>query len=424
MNILVLGSGGREHAISWALAQSSHCGQLFIAPGNAGTAGLGVNVPVWPENFPAVSDLIEEQNIELVVVGPEAPLAEGLVDFLRQECGTRVKIIGPKKVGAQLESSKEFAKQFMVRHQIPTARYQSFTEETLKEGLDYLKGHPTPIVLKADGLAAGKGVLITESVGEAQAMLASMIEEQKFGSASQKVVIEEFLEGIEMSIFVLTDGKNYITLPEAKDYKRIGEGDTGLNTGGMGAVSPVPFATPELMERIDREVVQPSVKGLEKDGIDFVGFLFIGLMIVEGNPYVLEYNVRLGDPETQVVLPRIESDLVELFDLAAQQRLDEYKLKVSPKTATTIIAVSGGYPEQYEKGKTISKLDKVSKDVLVFHAGTLQEGQRIVTNGGRVLAFTALDQDLKGAVRKSKLAAETAQFDKKYFRKDIGKDLM
>lgn len=424
MNILVLGGGGREHALAWSIAKSVHCEQLFIAPGNAGTAQLGVNVPVSPEDFPAVRELIRERQIELVVVGPEAPLAAGLVDFLAQAFGQDLKVIGPKKQGAQLEGSKEFAKAFMQRHSIPTAKYRSFTADNLDEGLRYLEHHPTPIVLKADGLAAGKGVVITDDVQEAQAVLVSMIEEKKFGEASRKVVVEAFLEGIELSVFVLTDGKDYLMLPEAKDYKRIGQGDTGLNTGGMGAVSPVPFLSPELRQTIEQQVVRPTVQGLKMDQIPFTGFLFIGLMITKGVPYVLEYNVRLGDPETQVVLPRITSDIVALFDLTAQQRLNEYPLRLSPQTAATVIAVSGGYPEQYEKGKVITGLSALQKQpVLPFHAGTKQEGSHVVTSGGRVLALTALGDDLETALARAQAAAATVQFDKKYYRKDIGFDL-
>ncbi len=424
MNILVLGSGGREHAISRNLAQSLKCNQLFVAPGNAGTAALGTNVAVSPEDFLAVAELIRQKSIKLVVVGPEVPLVRGLVDFLENEFGKEeLFVVGPKQQGAQLEGSKEFAKQFMEKYDVPTAKYRSFTTENLAEGLAYLDHHPTPIVLKADGLAAGKGVLITESVEEAKAALSEMIEAQKFGEASQKVVIEEFLNGIEMSVFVLTDGKGYITLPEAKDYKRIGEGDTGLNTGGMGSISPVPFATPEFMKKIDAEVIQPSVRGLQEENMDFVGFLFIGLMIVGDVPYVLEYNVRMGDPETQSVFPRIASDVVDLFVAAAKGKIDQYKLQVRPEAAATVIAVSGGYPEAYQKGKTITGLDQISSETLISHAGTAQKENGIVTSGGRVLAFTTLDASAKKALSKSRQAAESVQFEGKYFRRDIGFDL-
>ncbi|MGF1533841.1 MAG: phosphoribosylamine--glycine ligase [Bernardetiaceae bacterium] len=424
MNVLVLGSGGREHALSWAISRSPLCRQLFIAPGNAGTATLGVNVPLDLQKFAQIADLIDAHQIDLVIVGPEEPLVKGLVDFLKRECGPQLHVIGPQRTGAQLEGSKEFAKQFMQQHGIPTARYRSFTADTLDEGLAYLAEHPVPVVLKADGLAAGKGVYITDSIPEAQAVLVSMLEEQRFGAAGQKVVIEEFLAGIELSLFVLTDGKTALILPAAKDYKRIGEGDTGLNTGGMGAVSPVPFLSDDLAKRIQDQVVEPTVQGLAKDQIDFVGFLFIGLMIVDGQPYVLEYNVRMGDPETQAVLPRIQSDVLEMFLAAAQQQLDTYTLRVSSETAVGIVLVSGGYPETYQVGKIITGLEELDRHVLPFHAGTLQEGKHVITNGGRVIALTALGDTLEAALRHAKRAAETIQFEGKQFRRDIGKDLM
>lgn len=423
MTILLLGSGGREHALAYKLLQSPSCQKLFVAPGNAGTATIATNVVVSPTDFEALKTLVLSENINMVVVGPEDPLVQGVYDFFKNDSQiSHVPVIGPSKLGAQLEGSKEFAKEFLVKHKIPTAAYASFTAETVEQGCQFLTTLQPPYVLKADGLAAGKGVLILNDLQEAQAELRNMLVNAKFGAASSKVVIEEFLDGIELSCFVLTDGKNYKLLPTAKDYKRIGEGDTGLNTGGMGAVSPVPFADEVLMEKIETRIVKPTVAGLQKDGIEYKGFVFIGLIIVKGEPMVIEYNVRMGDPETEVVMPRIQSDLVTLFQAVAEQKLDEVTLDIDSRSATTIMVVSGGYPEEYDKGFTISGIESIS-DSIVFHAGTKLENGQVVTNGGRVLAVTSFGDTYQEAIKKSYQNINKLHFDKMYFRKDIGFDL-
>ncbi len=423
MNILILGSGGREHALALKISQSPRCQHLYVAPGNGGTHQVATNINVSPVDFQSVKKIVLENQIQMVVVGPEDPLVQGIYDFFKNDIDLQhVQVIGPSKKGAQLEGSKEFAKQFMQRHNIPTAKYESFTKETVEEGCRFLETMQPPYVLKADGLAAGKGVLIINDLKEAQTELNNMLLNEKFGSASQKVVIEEFLDGIELSCFVLTDGKNYKILPTAKDYKRIGENDQGLNTGGMGAVSPVPFADADFMEKIETRIVKPTIAGLQKDNIDYRGFVFIGLIKVKEEPYVIEYNVRMGDPETEVVIPRVESDLVPIFESLKTQTLDSTLLSISPKSATTVMMVSGGYPEDYEKGKVITGTENVEGSI-VFHAGTtLIEGQ-LKTSGGRVLAVTSFGTDFKEALKTSYRNIEKIHFDKMYFRKDIGFDL-
>ncbi|MCY7360105.1 MAG: phosphoribosylamine--glycine ligase [Rudanella sp.] len=424
MNILILGSGGREHAFAWKISQSPLCDALFVAPGNAGTAELATNLPIAFTDFEAVAEAIREHKIDLLLVGPEEPLVKGIVDYLRQQPGMAdLRIVGPDAQGAQLEGSKDFSKSFMQRHGIPTAASQTFTADTLNEGLAYLESHTLPIVLKADGLAAGKGVIIAETLAEAQNALRDMLSEGRFGEAGNKVVVEQFLKGIELSVFVLTDGVNYKILPEAKDYKRIGEGDTGPNTGGMGAVSPVVFATEAFMRKVEDKVVKPTLAGLQQEGIRYVGFIFVGLMNTKSEPVVIEYNARMGDPETEVVLPRIQTDFVELLVAAADGELDKVNLQVLPQTAVTTVLVSGGYPDAYEKGKVISALDLVI-EVTPFHAGTAAPNGQVVTNGGRVLAMTAIANSLENAVRRSQEAARTVQFEGKQYRKDIGLDLI
>ncbi|MFD0994013.1 phosphoribosylamine--glycine ligase [Tenacibaculum geojense] len=423
MNILILGSGGREHAFAYKLAQSNKVSQLFVAPGNAGTAKIATNIAINPTDFSAVKKTVIDQKIAMVVVGPEAPLVEGVHDFFLNDKELQsVPVIGPKKDGALLEGSKDFSKQFMEKHNIPTAKYQSFTADNLQEGFSFLETLNPPYVLKADGLAAGKGVLILNSLEEAKKELEEMLTNQKFGEASSTVVIEEFLDGIELSVFVLTDGKSYKVLPSAKDYKRIGEGDTGLNTGGMGAISPVPFADNDFLNKVEERIVKPTIDGLQKDGIDYRGFIFIGLMNVNGNPFVIEYNVRMGDPETEVVLPRINSDLYDLFEGVAQQTLSEKSFNVTDKTATTVMLVSGGYPEAYEKGKLISGLNEV-EDSIVFHAGTKLKDDNIVSNGGRVMAITSFGNTINEALETSYKNINKISFDKMNYRKDIGFDL-
>ncbi len=423
MTILLLGSGGREHALAWKMLQSEHCSKLLVAPGNAGTAAIAENVNINPNDFEAVKNLVLTEKVAMVVVGPEDPLVKGIFDYFQQDASLQdIPVIGPSKIGAQLEGSKEFAKEFLVKHNIPTAAYDSFTKDTVEAGCEFLTTLQPPYVLKADGLAAGKGVLILQDLAEAQAELRNMLVNEKFGSASAKVVIEEFLDGIELSCFVLTDGKSYKILPTAKDYKRIGEGDTGLNTGGMGAVSPVPFADAVLMEKIESRIVKPTIDGLQKDGIPYKGFVFIGLINVGNEPFVIEYNVRMGDPETEVVMPRLKSDLVSLFKAVATQTLDQVELEIDPRSATTIMVVSGGYPEDYEKGKTISGLEQVDGSI-VFHAGTALQNDQVVTNGGRVLAVTSYGDTFQEAIKKSYQNIDKLNFDKMYFRKDIGFDL-
>ena len=423
MNVLVIGSGGREHAICWKLKQSPEIKRIVVAPGNAGTAAIGKNVALDVNDFQAIKQLVLAENINMVVVGPEDPLVRGIHDFFLDDPDIKhIPVIGPQKKAAMLEGSKEFAKLFMNRHNIPTARHQSFTVETLASGKLFLESLEPPYVLKADGLAAGKGVLILHDLEEAKNELSAMLIDEKFGSASETVVIEEFLSGIELSCFVLTDGDNYKILPYAKDYKRIGEGDTGLNTGGMGAISPVPFATDEFKEKIRHKIVEPTIQGLKADGIPYQGFIFIGLINVKDEPYVIEYNVRLGDPETEVVLPRIKNDLLSLLKSTADGSLDQVELKLDDRFAVTVMTVSGGYPEAYEKGKNISGLDEVQSSV-VFHAGTKTQEKNIVTNGGRVMAFTSYGQDMGQALSASYDNIAKVSFDGMYFRKDIGFDL-
>ncbi len=423
MNILILGSGGREHTFAYKISQSKRCNHLFVAPGNAGTSEIATNVSISVNDFEAIKNCVINNDITMVIVGPEDPLVNGIADyFLATKELKNVMLIGPSKAGALLEGSKERAKEFMMDHQIPTAVYQSFTKETLKEGKLFLDTLNPPFVLKADGLAAGKGVLILNDIDEAKNELEEMLSNSKFGAASSTVVIEEFLDGIELSVFVLTDGKNYKILPTAKDYKRIGEGDTGLNTGGMGAISPVPFADGILMKKIEERIVIPTISGLIKENIDYKGFVFIGLINVNDEPFVIEYNVRMGDPETEVVLPRIKSDLVDLFEATFHQELDKTFIEIDERAATTVMLVSGGYPEAYEKGKLILGIENV-QDSIVFHAGTTIKNNKIVTNGGRVLAITSMDLDYKKALEKSYQNIEKLNFDAMNYRKDIGYDL-
>ena len=423
MNILLLGSGGREHAFAWKMTQSALCTQLFVAPGNAGTAKIATNIAVNPNDFETIKQFVLENAIKMVVVGPEDPLVNGIYDFFKNDTQiSHIPVIGPSKLGAQLEGSKEFAKEFLVKNNIPTAKYESFTSETVEKGYAFLETLSPPYVLKADGLAAGKGVVILNDLQEAKNELKAMLVDAKFGSASAKVVIEEFLDGIELSCFVLTDGENYKILPTAKDYKRIGEGDTGLNTGGMGAISPVPFADAALMQKIESQIVIPTIQGLKNDNIEYKGFVFIGLIKVGDNPFVIEYNVRMGDPETEVVIPRIKSDLVALFEAVASEKLIDFNLDIDSKTAATIVVVSGGYPEEFEKGKEIFGLDTKTES-LIFHAGTKEENGKIVSNGGRVLAVTSFGDTFSTATKKSYQTIENLKFDKMNYRKDIGFDL-
>lgn len=424
MNVLILGSGGREHAFTLKLSESKKINQLFVAPGNAGTDKIATNIDINPTDFLAVKNIVLNNKINMVVVGPEAPLVAGVHDFFLADDELRnIPVIGPKKDGALLEGSKDFSKQFMQKHNVPTAKYQSFTKDNLTDGFAFLETLKPPYVLKADGLAAGKGVLILNSLEEAKNELEEMVSNQKFGEASSTVVIEEFLKGIELSVFVLTDGKNYKILPSAKDYKRIGEGDTGLNTGGMGAISPVPFADESFLNKVEELVVKPTIAGLQKDGIDYRGFIFIGLMNDNGNPSVVEYNVRMGDPETEVVLPRIESDLFDLFDGVAHQNLDEKSFSVIDKTATTVMLVSGGYPEAYQKEKEITGFENVEESI-VFHAGTKLKDNKVVTSGGRVMAITSFGNSIEEALEKSYKSIDKIHFDKMNYRKDIGFDLV
>ena len=421
MNVLVIGSGGREHAFGWKISKSKIPNKLFFAPGNAGTESIGINLDVDISNFNQLKNTIVGNNINLVLVGPEVPLVSGISDFIHSNKKLeKINVIGPKKLGAMLEGSKSFAKEFMERHNIPTAPYKKFSLKNLNDGLDYLESISPPYVLKANGLAAGKGVLIINELEKAKNSLVEMLKNKKFGSASKEVVIEGFLDGIELSCFVLTDGDSFITLPYAKDYKRIGEGDSGLNTGGMGAISPVPFNDKDFKNKIENKIIKPTIKGLKKDNIDYLGFIFIGLINVKGEPFVIEYNVRMGDPETQVVLPRIKNDFLEILLATANNKLSEIKLDVSPNSAVTIVSVSGGYPESYEKGLDV--LGDIDQE-LVFQAGTLKKNNKIVTNGGRVFSSTALGSSIKIALSKAYKNLKKIKFKGMYFRKDIGFDL-
>jgi phosphoribosylamine--glycine ligase len=423
MNVLILGSGGREHAFAWKISQSSLCSNLFIAPGNAGTSKVGTNINIGVNDFEQIKKLCLTEQIEMLVVGPEDPLVNGIYDFFNDdELLHHITVIGPSKKGAQLEGSKEFSKKFMIKHGIPTAAYQSFTNDTLEEGYQFLETLTAPYVLKADGLAAGKGVLIPETLEEAKISLKEMLTDAKFGDASSKVVIEEHLKGIELSVFVLTDGVSYKILPSAKDYKRIGEGDKGLNTGGMGAISPVPFADRFFIEKVEREIIKPTIKGLVEEDIDYKGFIFIGLMVENGNPKVIEYNVRMGDPETEVVIPRIKSDLLNLFRGIGNGSFSEIDFDISEDVSATVMLVSGGYPESYEKGKEIDGFNEIENSLL-FHSGTINKDNKTVTNGGRVMSITSFGKDIKEAVNKSLQNAEKINFKGKYYRKDIGFDL-
>jgi phosphoribosylamine--glycine ligase len=418
MNVLLLGSGGREHALAVKIAQSQYLTQLFIAPGNPGTAECGQNVPLNISDFEAINNFVEENNIEMLVVGPEDPLVKGVADYFADK---PVSVIGPSKKGAALEGSKDFAKDFMVRHGIPTARYRSFDKSQLSQGYDFLDKLTPPFVLKADGLAAGKGVIIVDNLPDAKSTLNEMLD-GKFGEASSKVVIEEFLQGVEVSIFVLTDGKSHKILPEAKDYKRIGENDKGLNTGGMGAVSPVPFVDKIFMDKVEKKIIEPTIKGLQKDEIDYKGFIFFGLMNCNGEPYVIEYNVRMGDPETEAVLPRLNADLLDLFDGVANGILDTKQCTINPATAVTVVVVSGGYPEEYTKGFEIKGISSINENK-VYHAGTSVSGNKLVTSGGRVLAVTALSNNLTSALDSVYDSVSKINFAGCYYRKDIGKDI-
>ncbi len=423
MTILILGSGGREHAFAWKLAQSKKLGKLYIAPGNAGTASVGTNVDISVNDFEAIKKFVLENAINMVVVGPEDPLVKGIYDFFQADAQLKnISVIGPQKAGAELEGSKDYSKKFMIRHGIPTARYETFTKDTLAEGLKFLETLEPPYVLKADGLAAGKGVVIPTTLEDAKTELTEMLAHAKFGAASAKVVIEEFLKGIELSVFVLTDGNSYKILPAAKDYKRIGEGDKGLNTGGMGAISPVPFANEAFIKKVEDRVIIPTINGLKKEGIVYKGFIFIGLMNDNGDPKVIEYNVRMGDPETESVIPRIKSDLLDLFEGVANGNLNEKTFEVDERFATTVMMVAGGYPEEYNKGDVMTGFELVEGS-LAFHAGTKQNGNDVVTNGGRVIAITSFGNTMEEALKKSFANADRIQYKGKYYRRDIGKDL-
>jgi phosphoribosylamine--glycine ligase len=422
MNILLIGSGGREHALAWKMTQSKLCSKLYIAPGNAGTALCGINVELSVTDFENIKQFCIRESIDMVVVGPEEPLVKGIVDDFKNDPAVQnIPVIGPSQEGAQLEGSKAFAKRFMQKYNIPTAVYKEFDSTNYEEGIPYLQAHELPIVLKADGLAAGKGVIICQSHLEAMSEYELMIQQSKFGEAGKRVVVEDFLSGIELSVFVLTDGKNYVVLPEAKDYKRIGEGDKGPNTGGMGAVSPVPFAGTEFMQKVEEQVIKPTVDGLHKEGIDYKGFIFIGLIKVGEDPFVIEYNCRLGDPETEVVIPRLKSDLVELLKATADQELDKTTIEIDERIACAVVAVSGGYPGTYEKGLVITGLDnEVPEESLIFHAGTANVDGNTVTSGGRVLCVTSFGDSVTEAVYNSKMVLGEISYDDIYYRRDIG----
>lgn len=425
MNILVLGSGGREHAFSWKIAQSANCDNLYIAPGNAGTASLGTNVNLNVNDFDGIGQFVQENQIDLVVVGPEDPLVNGIKDYFEADAAlSKIGVVGPPKAGAMLEGSKDFSKKFMDKYGIPTAKSKTFTKDTLEEGLNYVSSHPTPVVLKADGLAAGKGVIISETNEHARETLTEMLVDAKFGEASSRVVIEQFLAGIELSVFVLTDGNSYKILPEAKDYKRIGENDEGLNTGGMGAVTPVPFADDAFMSKVEERVVKPTIEGLKSENINYQGFIFIGLMNMGGDPYVIEYNVRMGDPETQAVFARIDSDLLDLLKASTDGTLDQVEFSLDPQTATTVVMVSGGYPGSYEKGNEITGIDSVESGI-VFHAGTkLGDNNEVLSNGGRVLAVTGKGNSIENALENAYNGVSQIKWKDEYHRRDIGQDIL
>lgn len=423
MKILILGSGGREHTLAWKLNQSKKLDKLFIAPGNAGTSQIGTNLSIDVNDFQSVKEALLKYEITMVIVGPENPLVNGIHDFIGADINLKhIAVIGPKKKGAQLEGSKNFSKKFMEKYDIPTAKYKSFTIETIHKGYQFLEELHAPYVLKADGLAAGKGVLILDSLEDAKLELKEMLSNQKFGKASKTVVIEEFLDGIEMSSFVLTDGKNYINLPNAKDYKRIGEGDTGLNTGGMGAISPVPFADTDFLKKVEEKIIKPTIRGLQEENIDYQGFIFIGLINVNNEPFVIEYNVRLGDPETEVIIPRLKTDLLEIFIATATQKLNTINIQIDKRSATTVMLVSGGYPESYQKGKIISGIEAIDSSI-VFQAGTIKDNNYVLTNGGRVMAITSLGDTIEEALQQSYQSIENIGFENMNYRKDIGFDI-
>jgi len=423
MNVLLIGSGGREHTIAWKLNESSQLGDLFICPGNAGTSALGENIDLDINNQSELKIFLLKKGIDMVIIGPEIPLVDGLHDKIIADSDTKhIMVIGPKKAAAQLEGSKDFAKKFMTKHHIPTANYKTFNKDSIQEGVEFLKDIKSPYVLKADGLAAGKGVVILNDLSEAIQVFTEMISEDKFGSAGHQVVIEEFLSGVELSVFALTDGKSYVLLPNAKDYKRIGEGDTGPNTGGMGSISPVPFADEKFMHKVVSRIVEPTINGLQNEKLDFQGFIFFGLINVKGNPFVIEYNVRLGDPETESVLPRIKTDLLDLFRGVAERNLENFKVEIDPRIAASVMLVSGGYPNDYQKGKTITGLGENNEQV-IFHAGTKKDGDQIITNGGRVLAITSFADTMEKALASSYKKAEEIKFEGKYYRRDLGFDL-
>jgi phosphoribosylamine--glycine ligase len=423
MNVLIIGSGAREHVFCWKIKQSSGCDSLYVAPGNAGTNKIATNLDINISNFLEIKEILIIKKIGLLIIGPEIPLINGLVDFIKQQPELKgILVIGPSISGAMLEGSKDFSKDFMFKHKIPTASYKTFNANTIDDGIDYLETIPPPYVLKADGPAAGKGVLILENLPQAKEELSNMLIHNKFGDSGNKVVVEGFLKGIELSCFVLFDGKSYITLPSAKDYKRIGEGDTGLNTGGMGSISPVPFADKEFLKKIDAKIIKPTIKGIVKDNLDYVGFIFIGIIKVENEPFVIEYNVRMGDPETQVVLPRIKNDFLELMVKTANGKLDSVKLEIEKMSYANVVATSKGYPEQYEKGKTITGLD-AERDSIIFHAGTKNESENIVTNGGRVFSVVSRAESFDSALKKSYQNIKSINFEGKHYRKDLGFDL-